>query len=155
MKLDTLFEAAVVAQVDLLPALSVPSGTSALEAVKQMRDAKRAVLFIVSGDQLAGIFTEVDFAKKILGNDIGSDVKIDDFMTADPKTVSRETKLADCFAMMSQGNFRHLPVVDSNGKPHNLLAVRHLVQFLAERFPQEVLAMAPDVHQVAASVDGG
>ena len=69
MKLDTLFEAAVVAQVDLLPALSVPSGTSALEAVKQMRDAKRAVLFVVSGDQLVGIFTEVDFAKKILGSD--------------------------------------------------------------------------------------
>ena len=68
--------------------------------------------------------------------------------------IDADTPLSTVFELMSRGNFRHVPVVDDSGAPVGLVAVRHLVQYLAERYPAEVLAMAPDVHQVTA-VDGG
>ena len=71
-----------------------------------------------------------------------------------PTTVTRDERLSQCLKLMSAGDFRHLPVVDGQGMPTHLLAVRHLMQYLAERYPSEVLAMAPNVFQIT-EVDGG
>jgi CBS domain-containing protein len=155
MKLEQIFEAAVVAQLDLPPACTVPEGTVIHAAIDKMKDASRSVVVIVDADdKVSGVFTEVDFVRKILGHTIGAEATIDEYMTAGPQTVTRDSKLSDAFELMSRRNFRHLPVVDSDNKPTALLAVRHLVQYIAERYPAEVLAMAPDVHQVTEA-DGG
>ena len=155
MKLEELFEAAVVAQLDVLPALAVPKGTTIHAAIDKMKQANRAVLVIVDGDgELAGVFTEVDFVRKVLGQQVAPDATVDEYMTPGPQTVTRCSKLSVAFDLMSRGNFRHLPVVDAGNKPTGLLAVRHLVQYIAERYPAEVLAMAPNVHQVVEA-DGG
>lgn len=155
MKLEQLFEAAVVAQLDLPPACVVPEGTTIHAAIDKMKDASRSVVVIVDGDEkVCGVFTEVDFVRKVLGNKVGPGATIDAYMTTGPHTVTRDSKLSDAFEIMSRRNFRHLPVVDSDNKPTALLAVRHLIQYIAERYPAEVLAMAPDVHQITEA-DGG
>jgi len=151
-QLDQLFEGAVVAQLDLPEPITVSAGSKLSDAVKAMRESKRGAVVVV-GDGIAGIFTEVDYVKKVLGAGVSAEAKVDDFMTKDPKTVAPDTKLSAAFELMSRGDFRHLPV--ANGKAcSGLLQVRHLNQYLAERFPQDVLALPPDVHQVLA-VDGG
>ena len=154
MKLEDLFEAAVVAQLDLRAPEVFSSGTSVRETVARMREQLRTVALIENGGQVIGVFTEVDYARKVLGRDINEETAIDDFMTEKPTTVRRDTTMSRCFELMSEGNFRQLPVVDEDGKPSGVVTIRHLVQYLADRYPSEILAMAPSVHQIT-EVDGG
>lgn len=154
MKLEDLFEAAVVAQLDLRAPEVFSSGTSVRETVARMREQLRTVALIENGGHVIGVFTEVDYARKVLGRDINEETAIDNFMTEKPTTVRRDTALSRCFELMSEGNFRQLPVVDEDGKPSGVVTIRHLVQYLADRYPSEILAMAPNVHQIT-EVDGG
>jgi len=154
MKLEDLFERAVVAQLDLPAPEVFSSGTSVRDTVARMREGLRNVALIENEGRVIGVFTEVDYAHKVLGRDVAEDTAIDDFMTGKPTTVRRDTTLSRCFELMSEGNFRQLPVVDEDGKPSGVVTVRHLVQFLADRYPSEILAMAPNVHQIT-EVDGG
>ncbi len=152
MNLKELFDGSVVAQLDLPDVPTIDSGSSVADAVKKMRESKRGAIVVTAGGATVGIFTEVDFVKKVLGTDKAAG-KIDAVMTKNPETVKPDTDLSQAFELMSRGNFRHLPVQEGK-QATKLLAFRHMSQYLAERFPQEVLALPPDVHQVLA-VDGG
>lgn len=154
MKLENLFEAAVVAQLDLPKPKVFPSGTSVRETVAGMREGLRTVALIENEGRVIGVFTEVDYARKVLGRDIAEETAIDELMTRKPATVRRDTTLSRCFELMSEGHFRQLPVVDEDEKPGGVVTVRHLVRYLADRYPSEILAMAPNVHQIT-EVDGG
>ena len=46
--------------------------------------------------------------------------------------------------MMSVGGFRHVPIVDAEGRPVHVVSVRDVVEFLVEAFPQEVLNRGGD-----------
>jgi CBS domain-containing protein len=153
MKLDELFEDAVVAQLDLPPARLFPPNTSIDAALEFLRGNRFSAVHVVDNDELIGIFTEVDYVRRVLHGE-PADGTIASVMTRNPETVTRETPLSKAFEMMSRGNYRHLPEVDSAGVPKRLLKVQHLVQYLAEEYPEEILAMAPDVHQVTEA-DGG
>jgi len=154
MTLDELFDRGVVAELDLRSPLTVATGTPIGETVERMRARRTAVALIVDGGRVVGLFTEVDFVRRVLGEGVALASSIDDHMTRSPSTVKRETRLSECLALMSDGDFRHLPVVDDAGRPTHILAIRHLTQYLAERYPAEILAMAPNIHQIA-EVDGG
>ena len=154
MDLEELFGTAVVAQLDLPTPDTVPAGTPLSEAVSRMRKGLRTAILIEEGERVVGVFTEVDFAKKAVARETSHDATVDELMTKEPETATRDMPLSRCFELMSQGNFRHLPVLDEDGKPTHMLTVAHLIQFVAERFPSEVLAMAPNIHQIT-EVDGG
>ena len=97
---------------------------------------------------------EVDGAKhRTLPRDVQVHPVTDKPLHVDFLRVSADTKMSEACELMSRGNFRHLPI--ARGKEcAALLQVRHLNQYLAELFPQDVLALPPDIHQVLA-VDGG
>ncbi|MER3520780.1 MAG: CBS domain-containing protein, partial [Acidimicrobiia bacterium] len=59
-------------------------------------------------------------------------------MTPDPVTVSLASSIKDAIEKLREGGFRHLPVVDEDGKPSGLLSIRDILAEIAEYFPQEV-----------------
>lgn len=152
MNLPELFDAAVVAQLDLPPARTFAPDTSIEDALAFLRENRFSAVHVVENGALVGIFTEVDYVRRVL--DQKAEGTIGSVMTRDPQTVTRQTPLSEAFEMMSAGNFRHLPEVDGDGMPRRLLKVHHLVEYLAERYPHQILALAPDVHQVTEA-DGG
>lgn len=154
MNLDELFGQAVVAELSLGPPHVVASGTAVADTIEAMRATRTAASLVVDDERVVGLFTEVDYVRKVLGREIEDGATIDTMMTSAPTTVRRDTPLGECMRLMSEGDFRHLPVVDSAGRPSHIVAVRHRMQYLAERYPSEVLAMAPNIHQITEE-DGG
>lgn len=45
---------------------------------------------------------------------------------------------------MSVGGFRHVPVVDSAGRPAFMVSVKDVVQFLVDSFANEILNLGGD-----------
>jgi CBS domain-containing protein len=95
--------------------ISVEPNTTVYAAIELMCEKNIGGLLILENDQLIGIFTERDYARKIiLKGKSSKEVKISEVMTRNPFTVSSESSIEQCMEMMSDKNIRHLPVVDQD-----------------------------------------
>jgi CBS domain-containing protein len=84
-------------------------------AIELMCQKNIGGLLIVENDKLVGIFTERDYARKlILKGKSSKDTPISELMTKDPFTVTPENSIEDCMNLMTDKHIRHLPVVDGN-----------------------------------------
>jgi CBS domain-containing protein len=84
---------------------------------------------VLDNDRLVGIFTERDILRRVVAAGRDADaMRVAEAMTRDPRTVSAETSLVNAFALMVEGKFRHLPVVDSDGRVIAMLSIRDIPQ---------------------------
>jgi CBS domain-containing protein len=92
---------------------SVTPATTVYSAIEQMCQKNIGGVLIVENDMLAGIFTERDYARKlILKGKSSKETPIKDLMTANPIAVSSQTSIEECMQIMSDKHIRHLPVID-------------------------------------------
>ena len=83
------------------------------EALERMAAYDVGALMVMRGDQLVGIFSERDYARKIiLMGRISKDTLVGEVMTDNLITVTPETTLAECMNLMSVNRVRHLPVLE-------------------------------------------
>lgn len=92
---------------------SVSSGQTVLDALKLMADKNIGAVLVVDDGVLTGIFSERDYARKvILKGRHSDDTQIADVMTANVITIAPEQSLEHCMVTMSDRHIRHLPVMD-------------------------------------------
>ncbi|HLL90628.1 MAG TPA: KpsF/GutQ family sugar-phosphate isomerase [Tepidisphaeraceae bacterium] len=87
-----------------------------------------AVIVVDGGGKLSGLFTDGDLRRLVTDND-GTAVArpIDDVMTRNPKRIGADALASEAFAVMHQGRFDELPVVDEADRPVGLIDVQDLV----------------------------
>jgi CBS domain-containing protein len=87
---------------------------------------------------LLGIISERDYARKvILKNRSSHDTPVGDIMTANPVTVAADATVHHCMETMTEGRFRHLPVVDK-GRVVGMLSIGDLVKAVIEDQSQKI-----------------
>ncbi|MBL8525797.1 MAG: CBS domain-containing protein, partial [Betaproteobacteria bacterium] len=65
--------------------------------------------------KLVGILSERDYTRKIaLQGKNSKETKVSEIMTSNVYVVTPKTRTRECMAIMSEKNFRHLPVVDGD-----------------------------------------
>jgi CBS domain-containing protein len=67
-----------------------------------------------------------------------------DVMSSDPATISSTATVGEAIRVMSEGGYRHLPIVDDARKPAGVLAVHGIVRYLVDHFPETVYNLPPD-----------
>jgi len=110
--------------------LSVEPKTSLAQVAKKMRVDDADSVAVMSEGRLLGIITERDLVKAIADGIDPQLTKADIVMTADPATVRADDEVAVVAVKMMTLGVRHLPVVDSDGKPVGLISARDLVAVL-------------------------
>ncbi len=136
--------------------VAVPLGTSIGEAARIMRAHRIGCVLVEDQGKLAGIFTERDILTKLVGT--GYDparVQVDGVMTRNPETLSPEDPIAFALHLMSVGGFRHVPLVDADGRPVDILSIKDIVDYVVEHFPQEILNIPPEPGRHARTPEGG
>lgn len=94
---------------------SVTPTTSVLDGLKIMTEKNISALLIMENEILMGIFTERDYARKIvLHGKASKDTPISEAMTIDPITVNATNSIDLCMQIMTEKHIRHLPVVNEN-----------------------------------------
>jgi len=95
-------------------AISVPPGTSVLDALKIMADKNIGSIVVVEQGKYLGIITERDYSRKvILKGKHSVDTTVSDIMSSDLPGVSPNDSIETCMALMSDNNIRYLPVFDN------------------------------------------
>jgi CBS domain-containing protein len=117
------------------PVLTFGPDESVASAVKVMSERNFGATVIVNPDNTPlGIVTERDFMRRLL--DKGLDphtTKLGDIMTTQLKTARADDDLLSWMQQMSNDRFRHLPVVDEQGK---LISMMSQGDFVAYTWPQ-------------------
>ena len=88
---------------------------SVFDALSLMAQFDIGCVLVTESDKLVGIFTERDYARKVVLKGLGSrDVKVGDLMTHAPYTVGLSGTADDVMATMTTKRFRHIPVVEGD-----------------------------------------
>lgn len=100
---------------------------SVLDAIKILASENVGAALVMSGERLAGIFSERDYTRKVILKGRSSDsTRVEEIMTANVVVVNPRTKTRDCMAIMTEKNIRHLPVVDE-GRVIGMVSIRDIV----------------------------
>jgi CBS domain-containing protein len=102
------------------------------EALGIMADKNVGALVVLEGDSLAGIFSERDYARKIvLKNKFSRDTRVREIMTPNPILVTPDSDIRECMRLMTDHQVRHLPVVD-NGHLAGIVSIGDVVKWIME-----------------------
>ena len=107
---------------------SIGPDASVFEAVKLMAQVNVGALVVVEHEQVVGIVTERDYARKVALLDRSSrDTPTRDIMTSPVMYVPPRHTSDQCMALMTESRLRHLPVMD-DGKLIGIISIGDLVK---------------------------
>jgi CBS domain-containing protein len=109
--------------------LSVSPDDSVFTALELMAKHDIGALLVMSGNQLVGIFSERDYARKIilLGKS-SKDTHVREIMTEKVLYARPEQTTDQAMALMTDKHIRHLPVLDSTQKVVGMVSIGDLVR---------------------------
>lgn len=94
---------------------SVKPDQTVYDALKVLSEKDIGAVLVMENDKLAGIFTERDYARKIiLKGFFSKESNVREIMTKDLFVVSPDTDIFECMQLMTDKHIRHLPVIENN-----------------------------------------
>ena len=118
--------------------ISVTADASVLDAIKTMAERAVGSLLVMQGDELQGIVTERDYARKVIVKGRSSkSTAVGEIMTANVYTATLQDTVNHCMSVMTDRKIRHLPVVD-DGKVIGLISIGDLVQAIITDQQEEI-----------------
>lgn len=108
--------------------IAVSPGHSVFEALGLMAEYDIGGVLVTEGERLVGIFTERDYARKVvLKGLLSRDVRVGELMTANPCTVTPAHTVDEVMHIMTENRFRHLPVVN-HGRIAGVVTIGDMVK---------------------------
>lgn len=120
---------------------SVTPDESVKDAVADLRARHIGVMVVMEGDTLVGILSERDIVRQL--DERGGavlDMQVKDLMTPDPFTCTPDTPLLAVLRRMTDGHYRHMPVLD-NGALVGLISIGDVVKARLRQLEYEALRM--------------
>ena len=108
--------------------ISVAPDLSVFDAIKLMADRSVGSLIVIDGEELSGIVTERDYARKVIIKGRSSEsTRVSEIMSTDVLTTSSSETVNQCMELMTERRIRHLPVVEDN-RVIGMISIGDLVQ---------------------------
>ena len=117
---------------------SVTRDTSVFDALKVMMEKNISALLVMEYSTLEGIFTERDYARKIiLQGKSSKETAISEVMTADLLTINEKDSIDHCMQLMTDKHIRHLPVLEA-GVVIGLVSIGDVVKYVIQDQKQTI-----------------
>jgi CBS domain-containing protein len=107
---------------------TVSPGASVYNALRLMSEKNIGALVVLSGDEIVGILSERDYARKVvLAGKTSRDTTVSEIMSTTVTCVSSGQTIEDCMNLMTIQHIRHLPVV-REGRLLGILSIGDVVK---------------------------
>ncbi|MBS1143537.1 MAG: hypothetical protein H6R14_943 [Proteobacteria bacterium] len=111
------------------PLAVVAPGDTVYHALTVMAKHEVGAVMVLDGEQLVGIFSERDYARKIiLQGKTSKETLVSEIMSDKVAYVTPNVSLDECMALMTEKHFRHLPVLDDDGNVTGIISIGDLVK---------------------------
>jgi len=126
---------------------SIASTATVYEALVLMANKRVGALVVMDGSELAGIFSERDYARKvILAGGSSKEMKVSEIMSHPVITVQLSSTVDECMQHMTDRRCRHLPVMDEE-KVIGVVSIGDLVNWIISKQDQTI-------HDLEAYISG-
>lgn len=110
--------------------ISVNTDTTVFKALELMLEKNIGALLVMEHERLRGIFTERDYARKVVLRGKSSKLmRIKEIMVDDVVVVTSDTTIEDCMWLMTNRFIRHLPVVDED-RITGIISIGDVVKYI-------------------------
>jgi CBS domain-containing protein len=110
---------------------SVPSDTTVYSAMEMMADKDVGALLVIDDNQLVGIISERDYARKvILMGRSSKETPVREILSAPLITIRPDCSVDEAMRLITAHRIRHLPIV-CDGVVQGLISIGDLVQWIA------------------------
>lgn len=128
------------------PLAVVAPGDTVFHALSVMAQHDVGAVLVLDGEQLVGIFSERDYARRmILHGKTSKETTVREVMSERVAYVTKTATLEECMALMTEKRFRHLPVLNDDGTVAGLISIGDMVketissqQFLIEELERYI-----------------
>jgi CBS domain-containing protein len=108
---------------------SVGPENTVFDALELMADHNIGALLVLDGDDLVGILSERDYARKVILLERGSKkTRVSEIMTTEIRTVGSASTVAECMELMTEHRIRHLPVLDDDDRLAGVVSIGDVVK---------------------------
>ncbi|MGV7194176.1 CBS domain-containing protein [Xanthomonas axonopodis] len=118
--------------------IAVAADAAVIEAIRLMAEKGIGAVLVMDGQRLVGIVSERDYARKVVLRDRSSSTtSVAEIMSTEVVTVSPSDSVERCMQLMTDGRFRHLPVVE-NGRVQGVVSIGDLVKAVIETQQRDI-----------------
>ena len=111
------------------PIAAIDPDATVLHALEVMAENDVGALLVLDGERLAGVFSERDYARKvILQGKSSKELKVREIMTDKVFYVTPETSIEQCMAIMTDKHIRHLPILENGEKVLGVISIGDVVK---------------------------
>lgn len=134
-----------ISSLRLQKSVIVSPKTSIADVTKAMLDNSVGCVLVEKEGKLAGIFTERDIMRRILGRGFDhKKITVGEYMTPDPESLHLDDPIAFALNRMSVGGFRHVALVDNHGKSLGFVSVRDIVDYIVDFYDTTIFNLPPE-----------
>ena len=107
---------------------SIEPDASVFDALRLMAEKNIGALLVISGEQVVGVLSERDYARKvILVGRSSKETLVRDIMSYRVIFARTDETIEDCLAVMTKNHVRHLPVFDDDDQLVGVVSIGDLV----------------------------
>ncbi|HTH16969.1 MAG TPA: CBS domain-containing protein [Magnetospirillum sp.] len=120
--------------------LFLPPQACVREAARLMASHNVAALLVTEGDALLGIVTERDVSARVVAAGLDPDsTPLSAVMSPRPRSLAPDDSISEALELMRRHSFRHLPVLDEQGRPVAMVSVRDLYAVVQTQLERDIL----------------
>jgi CBS domain-containing protein len=120
---------------------SIKPTNTVYDALRMMADKDVGALMVMENDQMVGIVSERDYARKVtLQGKRSHNIPVSEIMTTHVYTVHPDQTIEECMALMTAKHVLHLPVVE-NDRVIGIISIGDVVKAIIYKQRQDIKDM--------------